>query len=358
MEQTDIKSLNLKELTGVVSELGEKPFRAKQIYEWLHQKQVTDYEEMTNISKKLKEELREKYPLTVLKQVTVQISKIDGTRKYLFALADGNVIESVLMRYKHGNSVCISSQVGCRMGCRFCASTIGGLLRSLTPSEIIDQVMKAEEDSGRKISNIVMMGIGEPLDNYDNVIKFLKNVNHKDGLNIGYRHISLSTCGVVDRIYDLAEENLPITLSISLHSPFDEERRKLMPVDVQFPLPSLMEALKAYLNATGRRISVEYAMIRGVNDTKACAEELAKLFGGMLVHINLIPVNNVAERDFEKSGAKQIRQFQERLMKLGLSVTVRRELGSDINAACGQLRKAVLEEEKREQNKLAEVKQK
>lgn len=357
MDKLDLKDLTFDELSDWVASLGEKPFRAKQIFQWVY-RGARSVSEMTDLSKGLREKLDSLCEIGHLEIERKLVSKLDGTIKYLFRLRDGNLIESVLMSYKHGNTLCVSSQVGCRMGCRFCASTIGGLVRSLTPSEIIDQVMKAEEDSGHKISNIVMMGIGEPLDNYDNVIKFLKNLNHKDGLNIGYRHISLSTCGIADRIYDLAKENLPITLSVSLHSPFDEERRKLMPVDVRYPLPRLMEALKAYLNATGRRISVEYAMIRGVNDTKACAEELAKLFGGMLVHINLIPVNNVAERDFVKSGAKQIRQFQERLMKLGLSVTVRRELGSDINAACGQLRKAVLEEEKREQNKLAEVKQK
>ncbi len=342
MNKLDLKDMTFEELSGWVASLGEKPFRAKQIFEWVY-RGAKSVQEMTNLSKELREQLDSLCEIGHLEIEKKLVSKLDGTIKYLFRLRDGNLIESVLMSYKHGNTICVSSQVGCRMGCRFCASTIGGLVRNLTPSEIIDQVMKAQEDSGRRISNIVMMGIGEPLDNYNAVIKFLKNVNHKDGLKIGYRHISLSTCGVVDRIYDLAKENMPITLSISLHSPFDAQRRKIMPIDVRYPLPELMRALQAYLAATGRRISVEYAMIRGENDTKACAEELAKLFGKMLVHINLIPINPVKERDFKKSESKQVRQFQESLENLGFSVTVRRELGSDINAACGQLRKAVME---------------
>lgn len=343
MVKADLKDMTFEELEAVVLSLGEKPFRAKQIFKWIYRGAKT-FSDMTDLSKDLREKLAENFTIGHLEVERKLVSKIDGTIKYLFRLKDGNLIESVLMNYKHGNTICVSSQVGCRMGCRFCASTIGGLIRSLTPSEIIDQIMKTEEDSGQKISNIVMMGIGEPLDNFDNVLKFLKNVNHKDGLNIGYRHISLSTCGVVDGIYALAKENLPITLSISLHSPFDEKRRQLMPVDVKYPLPQLMKALKDYLAVTGRRISVEYAMIHGENDTPECAKELAKLFSGMLVHINLIPVNNVAERDFVRSNTQNIRKFQDTLSKLGLSVTVRRELGSDINAACGQLRKSVMEE--------------
>ena len=343
MVKADLQDMTFKELEDTVISLGEKPFRAKQIFKWIYRGAKT-FSDMTDLSKDLREKLAENFTIGHLEVERKLVSKIDGTIKYLFRLKDGNLIESVLMSYKHGNTICVSSQVGCRMGCRFCASTIGGLIRSLTPSEIIDQIMKAEEDSGQKISNIVMMGIGEPLDNFDNVLKFLKNVNHKDGLNIGYRHISLSTCGVVDGIYALAKENLPITLSISLHSPFDEKRRQLMPVDVKYPLPQLMVALKDYLAVTGRRISVEYAMIHGENDTPECAKELAKLFSGMLVHINLIPVNDVAERDFVRSNAQNIRKFQDTLSKLGLSVTVRRELGSDINAACGQLRKSVMEE--------------
>ena len=342
MDKLDLKDMTYEELSDWLSTLGEKSFRAKQIFRWLY-RGVDSVFDMTDLSKDLREKLNE---LCEIGHLTIErklVSKIDGTIKYLFRLRDGNLIESVLMSYKHGNTICVSSQVGCRMGCRFCASTIGGLVRNLTSSEIIDQMITAQADSGRKISNIVMMGIGEPLDNYENVLKFLKNVNHEDGLNIGYRHISLSTCGVVDKIYDLAKENLPITLSISLHSPFDEERKKIMPIDARYPLPVLMEALKFYLATTGRRISVEYAMIRGQNDTRECAQELAKLFGKMLVHINLIPINNVKERDFLKSNPKQIREFQSCLEKLGFSVTVRRELGSDIHAACGQLRKSVIE---------------
>ena len=347
MEKIDLKALTSDELSAFVASVGEAPFRAKQIFKWIY-RGVSSFDEMTDLSKALREKLAEKCTIGNLIIEKKQVSKIDGTIKYLFRLSDGNLIESVLMSYKHGNTICVSSQVGCRMGCRFCASTIGGLVRGLTPSEIVDQIMKAEADSGKKISNIVMMGIGEPLDNYENVIKFLKIVNHPDGLGIGYRHISLSTCGIVDRIYDLAKENLPITLSISLHNPFDEARKKIMPVDATYPLPKLMEALRAYLAATGRRISVEYAMIRGENDTDECARELAKLFRGMLVHINLIPINNVRERDFVKSEAGQIKRFMEQLEKYGLSVTVRRELGSDISAACGQLRKSAIEEQKQE----------
>lgn len=343
MGKIDLKDLTPDEMSAWLSELGEKPFRAKQIFRWVY-RGVDSVFDMTDLSKELREKLDGLCEIGHLEIERKQISKLDGTMKYLFRLRDGNLIESVLMSYKHGNTICVSSQVGCRMGCRFCASTIGGLVRSLTPSEIIDQIMSVQADSGRKISNIVMMGIGEPLDNYENVLKFLKNVNHPDGLHIGYRHISLSTCGVADKIYDLAKENLPITLSISLHSPFDEERKKIMPIDAKYPLPVLMKALKAYLAATGRRISVEYSMIQGQNDTKECAEELARLFRNMLVHINLIPINNVRERDFVKSSPKRIREFQASLERAGFSVTVRRELGSDIQAACGQLRKSVSEE--------------
>lgn len=342
MNKADLKAMTYPEIAELVSSLGEKPFRAKQIFKWIYRGAQT-ISDMTDLSKDFREKLSEVSYIGHLEIEQKLVSKIDGTIKYLFRLSDGNVIESVLMSYKHGNTICVSSQVGCRMGCRFCASTIGGLVRNLTASEIIDQIMKAEKDSGRKISNIVMMGIGEPLDNFENVIKFLKNVNHADGLNIGYRHISLSTCGVVDGIYELAKENLPITLSISLHAPFDEMRRELMPVDVKYPLPQLMKALSDYLSVTGRRISVEYSMIRGKNDTPECAKELARLFGKMLVHINLIPINDVKERDYIKSNSKRIREFQDELAGLGLSVTVRRELGSDINAACGQLRKSHME---------------
>ena len=343
MEQTDIKSLNLKELTGVVSELGEKPFRAKQIYEWLHQKQVTDYEEMTNISKKLKEELREKYPLTVLKQVTVQISKIDGTRKYLFALADGNVIGSVLMRYKHGNSVCISSQVGCRMGCRFCASTLDGKVRDLLPSEMLEQIYRIGADIGERISNVVVMGTGEPLDNYDNLLKFIELLTDENGLNISQRNLTVSTCGIVPRMRELAEKKLQITLALSLHASSQEKRLALMPVANKYELSEVIDACRYYFEKTGRRVTFEYSLVAGVNDTDTDAAELQALVRGMNCHINLIPVNPIKERDFVQPSRDRVLDFKNKLEKNGINVTIRREMGRDIDGACGQLRKRYIE---------------
>ena len=343
MEQTDIKSLNLKELTGVVSELGEKPFRAKQIYEWLHQKQVTDYEEMTNISKKLKEELREKYPLTVLKQVTVQISKIDGTRKYLFALEDGNVIESVLMRYKHGNSVCISSQVGCRMGCRFCASTLDGKVRDLLPSEMLEQIYRIGADIGERISNVVVMGTGEPLDNYDNLLKFIELLTDENGLNISQRNLTVSTCGIVPRMRELAEKKLQITLALSLHASSQEKRLALMPVAYKYELSEVIDACRYYFEKTGRRVTFEYSLVAGVNDTDTDAAELQALVRGMNCHINLIPVNPIKERDFVQPSRDRVLDFKNKLEKNGINVTIRREMGRDIDGACGQLRKRYIE---------------
>ena len=343
MEQTDIKSLNLKELTGVVSELGEKPFRAKQIYEWLHQKQVTDYEEMTNISKKLKEELREKYPLTVLKQVTVQISKIDGTRKYLFALADGNVIESVLMRYKHVNSVCISSKVGCRMGCRFCASTIDGKVRDLLPSEMLEQIYRIGADIGERISNVVVMGTGEPLDNYDNLLKFIELLTDENGLNISQRNLTVSTCGIVPRMRELAEKKLQITLALSLHASSQEKRLALMPVANKYELSEVIDACRYYFEKTGRRVTFEYSLVAGVNDTDTDAAELQALVRGMNCHINLIPVNPIKERDFVQPSRDRVLDFKNKLEKNGINVTIRREMGRDIDGACGQLRKRYIE---------------
>ena len=343
MEQTDIKSLNLKELTGVVSELGEKPFRAKQIYEWLHQKQVTDYEEMTNISKKLKEELREKYPLTVLKQVTVQISKIDGTRKYLFALEDGNVIESVLMRYKHGNSVCISSQVGCRMGCRFCASTLDGKVRDLLPPEMLEQIYRIGADIGERISNVVVMGTGEPLDNYDNLLKFIELLTDENGLNISQRNLTVSTCGIVPRMRELAEKKLQITLALSLHASSQEKRLALMPVANKYELSEVIDACRYYFEKTGRRVTFEYSLVAGVNDTDTDAAELQALVRGMNCHINLIPVNPIKERDFVQPSRDRVLDFKNKLEKNGINVTIRREMGRDIDGACGQLRKRYIE---------------
>ncbi len=337
----DLRSMEYGELEAFLTELGEPKFRAKQVFSWLMQG-VDDISEMTNISKKTKELILEKAYISRLKIREKYISKLDGTVKYLFELDDGNCIETVVMEYKHGLSVCISSQVGCRMGCGFCASTIGGLYRSLSAGEILNQVIYAQKDIGKRISNIVMMGIGEPLDNYDNVIKFLHNVNHPDGLNIGYRHISLSTCGLVDKIRKLANENLPITLSVSLHAPNNEIRDKIMPVNKKYRVEELIEACREYIKITNRRISFEYSLIAGVNDSEENAYELANLLKGMLCHINLIPVNHVEERKYYKGDALSIRNFQEKLISLGMNATVRRELGSDISASCGQLRKKVL----------------
>lgn len=337
----DLKDLSYLELENFLKELGEPRFRAKQIFSWLH-KGVEDFSEMTDISKKTVEKLREKAFISKLGIREKYVSKLDGTIKYLFSLEDGNCIESVVMRYKHGISLCISSQVGCRMGCRFCASTIGGLYRNLTAGEILNQVIFAQKDIGERISNIVMMGIGEPLDNYDNVIKFLNNVNDPNGLNIGYRHISLSTCGRVDEILKLADEEMPITLSVSLHAPNNSIRDTIMPINKKYPVEVLIGACKSYIKKTSRRISFEYSLISGVNDSEENARELAKLLKGMLCHVNLIPVNHVEERDFHQGKKEEIRSFCELLNKLGINATVRRELGSDISASCGQLRKKVL----------------
>ena len=337
----DLKDFEYDELIQYLISIGEKKFRAEQIFSWLH-KGVTSYDEMTNLSKATREKLEKETYVSTLKIREKYVSKIDGTVKYLFELPDGNCIESVVMRYHHGLTICISSQVGCRMGCRFCASTIGGLYRSLTAGEILNQVIFAQKDMGERISNIVMMGIGEPLDNFDNVIKFLHNVNHEKGLNIGYRHISLSTCGVVPMIYRLADEKLPITLTISLHAPNDEIRDTIMPVNHKYKIAELLEACRYYIDKTGRRMSFEYSLIHGVNDSMENAAELAKLVKDLHSHINLIPVNKVEERSFEKGSKADIRAFQEKLTAMGLNATVRRELGSDISASCGQLRKKVL----------------
>jgi 23S rRNA (adenine2503-C2)-methyltransferase len=337
----DLKDLSYEGLGEFLKEQGEPAFRTKQIFSWLH-KGVEDFDEMTNVSKLAREKLQKVSFISRLKTREKYVSKLDGTVKYLFELEDGNCVESVVMRYKHGLTICISSQVGCRMGCRFCASTIGGLYRSLSAGEILNQVIFAQKDIGERISNIVMMGIGEPLDNYANVILFLHNVNHPEGLNIGYRHISLSTCGLVDKINALAEENLPITLSISLHAPNDEIRNSIMPVNARYPVEELLKACRNYVEKTTRRISFEYSLIHGVNDSKEHAKELAKKLKGMLCHVNLIPVNKIEERTYEKSRAEDIRMFQETLVSLGVNATVRRELGSDISASCGQLRKKVL----------------
>ena len=339
---TDLKSLNRVELEQFFQELGEPKFRAKQVFQWLW-RGVESFDEMTNLSKALREKLRQSCILTVPQVERKQVSKLDGTIKYLWRLADGNCVESVVMRYKHGNTICVSSEVGCRMGCAFCASTLGGLVRRLEPSEILDQVMFAQKDSGLTISNIVLMGIGEPLDNYDNVMRFLELVNDPEGLNIGMRHISLSTCGLVDGIDKLADLQLQLTLSVSLHAPDDETRSRLMPVNRATGVDALFAACRRYFQKTGRRISYEYAMIDGVNDTPHQAALLGDRLEGTVAHVNLIPLNYVEESSLHPS--THVAQFQRQLEKRGITATVRRRLGSDIDASCGQLRRKALREQ-------------
>ena len=336
----DIKSLTIEEITGMLREMGEPAFRGKQVFSWLH-KGVKSFDEMSNLSKALREKLAETCHITVPEIARKQESKLDGTIKYLWRLGDGNCIETVLMQYHHGNTVCISSQVGCRMGCAFCASTIAGKVRNLTPSEMIDQVLFTQLDSGRSISNIVLMGIGEPLDNRETVMKFLTLVNHPDGLNIGMRHISLSTCGIVPEIDRLADLNLQLTLSVSLHAPDSETRSRIMPVNRAYDVEELFAVCHRYFEKTGRRISFEYAMIDGVNDSDWQADLIAKKIKGMPGHVNLIPLNDVVESPLKPS--KRVAEFQKRLESQGITATVRRSLGGDIDASCGQLRRKEME---------------
>lgn len=338
---TDIKSMTLEELTAWLKSQGEPGFRAKQIFRWIY-RGVTSFDEMTDLSKSLREKLKETCFLTVPKVARKQVSQLDGTIKYLWELGDGNCIETVLMRYKHGNTVCVSSQVGCRMGCAFCASTIAGKVRDLTPSEMLDQVLFTQLDSGREISNIVLMGIGEPLDNMDTVLRFLTLVNHPKGLNIGMRHISLSTCGVIPGIRRLAELQLQLTLSVSLHAPDSETRSRIMPVNRAYDVEELFAACHDYFQKTGRRISFEYAMIDGVNDHDWQADLIARRIAGMPGHVNLIPLNDVVESPFKPS--RRTAAFQKRLQSHGVTATVRRSLGGDIDASCGQLRRKAMEE--------------
>ena len=337
----DIKSMTLEELTAWLKDQGESAFRAKQVFRWLY-RGVTSFEEMTDLSKALRQRLAETALLTPPQVARKQISREDGTIKYLWRLSDGNCVESVLMRYQHGNTVCISCQVGCRMGCAFCASTIAGKVRDLTPAEMADQVLFTQLDSGVPISNIVLMGIGEPLDNFDTVLRFLTLVNHPDGLNIGMRHISLSTCGLTQKIDKLAQHGLQLTLSVSLHAPDDETRSRIMPVNQGVGVERLMETCRRYFETTGRRISYEYAMIDGVNDADWQADLLAKRLRGAPAHVNLIPLNEVEESPLKPS--RRVAAFQRRLEGQGVTVTVRRKLGGDIDASCGQLRRKAMKE--------------
>ena len=340
----DLKSMTLEELSGFLRSMGEPAFRGRQVFTWLH-KGVSSFDEMSNLSKALREKLKEQCILTVPRVAKKQVSARDGTIKYLWQMADGNCVESVLMRYHHGNTACISSQVGCRMGCAFCASTIAGKVRNLTPAEMLDQVLFTQQDSGAEVSNIVLMGIGEPMDNLDNVLRFLELVNHPDGINIGMRHISLSTCGVIPGIARLAELGLQLTLSVSLHAPDSETRSKIMPVNRAYDVEALFAACHEYFQKTGRRISFEYAMIDGVNDHDWQADLIAKRLRGMPGHVNLIPLNEVTESPFRPS--RRMAAFQKQLEAQGITATVRRSLGGDIDASCGQLRRRAMEEEKK-----------
>ncbi len=344
----DIRSMTLEELTAALRDMGEPAFRGKQVFTWLH-RGVRSFDEMSDISKPLREKLAGTYRVGGLAAARKQVSRTDGTIKYLWELHDGNCIETVLMRYRHGNTVCISSQVGCRMGCAFCASTLGGKVRDLSPGEMLEQVIFAQADGGVPVSNIVLMGIGEPLDNFDNVLRFLELVNHPLGLHIGMRHISLSTCGLIPGIRRLGELELQLTLSVSLHAPDGETRSRIMPVNRAYGVDELFEACHGYFDKTGRRISFEYAMIDGVNDADWQADLIVKKLRGMPGHVNLIPLNDVAESPLKPS--RRVRQFQQRLERQGVTATVRRSLGGDIDASCGQLRRKAMEQEREEREK-------
>ena len=336
---TDLKSMTLSETESWFKEAGEPRFRAAQVFEWVQQKRARSFEEMTNLPKKLREKLGEEAFIECLEILEVQVSRLDGTRKYLFGLRDGNCVESVFMRYHHGNSVCISTQVGCRMGCRFCASTVDGLERNLTAGEMLDQVMRIEEETGERVSNVVLMGSGEPMDNYDNVLRFVRLVSDEKGMNLSQRNLTVSTCGLVPQILKLAEERLQITLALSLHASDDETRRSLMPVANRWTIEEVLNACAVYFEKTGRRVSYEYSLVAGVNDTPEEAEKLIRLLKGRKGHVNLIPVNPVVERNFRESAPAEVLRFKNQLEKNGINVTIRREMGRDIDGACGQLRR-------------------
>ena len=338
MEKTDILSLELAELEDILVSLGEKKFRAKQVFQWLHVKRVLDFDKMTDISIQLRCALKEKFCINGLFMQKKLESAIDNTVKYLYRLSDGNFVETVLMEYSYGYSICVSTQVGCKMGCNFCASAIAGYVRSLTPSEILLQIYETERDSGKRVSGVVLMGIGEPLDNFDNVMKFLSLLSHKDGNDMSLRHVSLSTCGIVPRIYELADKKLQLTLSVSLHCADNEGRSAIMPVNRKYDLSSLIEACRYYIDTTGRRVTFEYAVIEDVNSSAADADKLAALLRGMNCHVNLIPVNKVRERNYH-TARSGVAEFARQLGRRGINATVRRTLGSDIEAACGQLRR-------------------
>ncbi len=340
----DIRSYTPEELQEYLAEVGEPRFRAGQVFEWLHKKHVSSFDEMTNLSKGLRQKLSENTNLTTLAPLECRVSNEDDTRKYLFALSDGNIIESVRMKYHYGNSVCISSQAGCRMGCRFCASTIDGLSRNLTASEMLEQIYAIERDLGEPVGHVVIMGSGEPLDNYDNLVRFLQLIAHPNGKNLSHRNITVSTCGIVPKIYELADMHLQITLALSLHGATQEKRAALMPVANRYHINEVLEACRYYFDTTGRRMTYEYSLVAGVNDTDDDAAQLIKLLAGMQAHVNLIPVNPIEERDFVQPSAKAAMAFKNKLEKNGLHVTIRREMGRDINGACGQLRRSFIKE--------------
>lgn len=335
----DIKAFTINECKELLESWGEKSFRAAQIFTWLHARRVNSFEEMTDLSKSLRERLTQECEMVSLKEVE-RLTSEDGTAKFLFGLSDGQVIESVLMKYHHGNSVCISSQVGCRMGCRFCASTLGGLVRNLSASEMLEQIYEIERISKEPVSNVVVMGTGEPMDNYDNLVRFVRLISEKEGKNLSVRNITVSTCGIVEGIYRLAEEGLPLTLALSLHAPNDEIRKQLMPIANKYELSKVIEACDTYYEKTSRRMTYEYSLVQGVNDSPACAKELVRLLHGKNCHVNLIPVNPIKERDYRKSRNEMVQNFKNILEKNRINVTIRREMGSDINAACGQLRRS------------------
>lgn len=341
----DIKSLTMEELKYEMIDMGEKAFRAKQLYDWMHVKLARNYDEMKNIPKSLVAKLQERFTYTCLEAVDVQTSKIDGTRKFLFSLGDGNYVESVWMQYHHGNSVCISSQVGCRMGCRFCASTLDGLERSLRPSEMLDQIYAITRITGERVSNVVVMGTGEPLDNYDNLLTFIHMLTDENGLHISQRNLTVSTCGIVPNMRRLADEKLQITLALSLHGSNQEKRAKLMPIANRYHIDEVIDACAYYFEQTGRRITFEYSLVGGVNDTDEDAAELATLIGRLNCHINLIPVNPIKERDYIQSEKQQIQKFQNKLERNKINCTIRREMGRDIDGACGQLRRRHMQDE-------------